>query len=263
MKGGSVNTMFVWVSFLNIWFWPPQVFLHFNLTTPFSSLPIVKIVRFCEMINRCYFSFWQQWHLLQDEIILPLNKKLTVVLWSLICLENALQYSDKRHSGYPKYYCCTAGGLHAADVSSMLLHGYLSGFLVQMFMSEHAQPPLLMFFDMDFIVAWLLILKRILFYWWGATCVYDYIPVGSAATANNSICRYLLWAFLFSLHFLLWLLLIPRVFYSGDSDSSANTLSPSLSSCRRDDSLCTLCPDGIKNFIASWFFLSLAAATVT
>jgi len=68
-------------------------------------------------------------------------------------LENALQYSDERHSGYSKYYYCTAGGLHAADVPSMLLHGYLSGFLVQMFTSEHAQPPPPMFFDTDFIAA--------------------------------------------------------------------------------------------------------------
>lgn len=97
----------------------------------------------------------------------------------------------------------------------------------------------------------------------GATWVCDYIPVGSASIAKDSICRYLLRAFLFSLHFLLWLLLIPTVFDSGDSASSVNTPSPSLSLCRRDDSFCTLCPDGIKNFIASWFFLSMAAATVT
>lgn len=201
-----------------------------------------------------------------------------MVLWSLICLENALQYSDERRSGYSKYYYFTAGGLHAADVSSMLLHGYLSGFLVQMFMREHAQPPLPMFFDTNFIAAWLLILERIFLYEWGgvvggekffflrlvgATWVCDYIPVGSASIAKDSICRYLLRAFLFSLHFLLWLLLIPTVFDSGDSASSVNTPSPSLSLCRRDDSLCTLCPDGIKNFIASWFFLSMAAATVT
>lgn len=59
------------------------------------------------------------------------------------------------------------------------------------------------------------------------------------------------WAFLFSLHFLLWLLLIPTVFDSGDSASSVNIPSPSLSSRRRDDSLCTPRPDGIKNYVAS------------
>lgn len=79
----------------------------------------------------------------------------------------------------------------------------------------------------------------------------DYVLVGSALVANDSICRYLLCAFLFSLHFLLWLLLIPTVFDSGDSASSVNIPSPSLSSCRHDDSLCTLCPDGIKDFVAS------------
>lgn len=64
-----------------------------------------------------------------------------------------MQYSDERHSGYSKYYYCTAGGLHTADVSSMLLHGYLSDFSVQMFKSEYAQPPLSVFFDTDFIAA--------------------------------------------------------------------------------------------------------------
>lgn len=199
------------------------------------------------------------------------------MLWSLICLENGLQYSDERHSGYSKYYYCTAGGLHTADVSSMLLHGYLSGFLVQMFTSEHAQPPLPCFLTRILLLLDFWSWKEysstgeagvfFLFFFFlklvGAMWVCEYVPVGSAPIANDSICRYLLWAFLFSLYFLLWLLLVPTVFDSGDSASSVNTPSPSLSSCRCDDSLCTLYPDGIKNFVASWFFLSMAAATVT
>lgn len=99
------------------------------------------------------------------------------MLWSLICLENALQYSDERRSGYSKYYYCTAGGLHTADVSSMLLHGYLRGFSVQMFTSEHAQPPPSMFFDTDFIAAWLLILKGIFLHQWG--CFFSFFSKAS------------------------------------------------------------------------------------
>lgn len=195
------------------------------------------------------------------------------MLWSLICLENALQYSDERRSGYSKYYYCTAGGLHTADVSSMLLHGYLRGFSVQMFTSEHAQPPPSMFFDTDFIAAWLLILKGIFLHQWG--CFFSFFS--KASRCYMSVRLHPCW---FSPHFKWQHLQIFTgpfslasisfcgfysfpVFDSGDSASSVNIPPPSLSSHRRDDSLCTPRPDGIKNYVASWFFLSMAAATVT
>ena len=83
-------------------------------------------------------------------------------------------------------------------------------------LEKHIHPPvrLVFFFSLFF-------LRQV-----SVTWVCDYVLVGSATTANNSICRYLLWPFLCSRHFLLRLLLIPTVSDSGDSASSVSTPSP-------------------------------------